>query len=263
MHVPALDEKLEIVHSLAKWKREFLADLGFTAGEGIVVHMKALRPEEDLSSPVHSIFVDQWDWERVIPEHTRGFEALREAAVSVYDALLETVRAAEQFGVVAPQLPAQLTFMSTEELLAQYPEMHAKEREHCIAEKYGAVFIHGIGGSLSHGQPHDVRAPDYDDWQLNGDLVVWNPVLGKSLELSSMGVRVDAQALTHQLQVSKRSHFLSYPWHQRLLRGDLPTTVGGGIGQSRVCMWLLQEPHIGRVQRSVWPREIKESLALW
>lgn len=260
--VLALQRDYEVVHSLAKWKRQTLGQYGFSAGEGIVTQMKALRPDEEALSEVHSVYVDQWDWEQVIPAQARTRTQLQAAASSVWKAIVSTHSQLEsRYGPTDLELPEQLTFISTEQLLQQYPELSPKEREHAICERYGAVFLIGIGAVLSNGQRHDVRAPDYDDWTthtadgeqgLNGDLLVWSPVLQRSIELSSMGIRVDRDALLHQLELSGRSEQAQLPWHQMLIQERMPATVGGGIGQSRLCMWMLQQPHIGYVQPGVW-----------
>lgn len=255
--VQALTRRYEVVHSLAKWKRQLLSTQGFEAGEGIVTHMKALRPLEDLSSPIHSVFVEQWDWEQVIAADERTSEHLHQTADRVFAALAETLDGYQARYESALKLPKTLEKVTSEQLLQWYPKLSPKEREHAIARECGAVFVQGIGGALSDGSIHDVRAPDYDDWKLNGDILVWNPVLESSLELSSMGIRVDGAALTEQVQALGRSQLLELPWHQRLLSGELLQTVGGGIGQSRVVMWMMQQPHIGCVQASVWSDEVK------
>ncbi|RUO19670.1 aspartate--ammonia ligase [Aliidiomarina iranensis] len=253
--VSSLQHQYEVVHSLAKWKRGVLGRYEFADGEGIVAQMKALRPDEEALSEIHSVLVDQWDWEQVIARSARTEAKLHATVRKIYGALKETLLSyTETFKTREPilKLPAEIHFVTTEDLLGRYPELTAKEREHAITEEFGAVFLQGIGGALSDGKAHDVRAPDYDDWQLNGDILVWNPVLGKSLELSSMGIRVDRASLLRQLQASGSSQAAEQPWHQQLLAEKLPQTVGGGIGQSRLCMWMMQLPHIGYVQQSVW-----------
>lgn len=253
--VSSLQQQYEVVHSLAKWKRAVLGRYDFSVGEGIVAQMKALRPDEESLSEIHSVLVDQWDWEQVIDSKARTEKQLHDTVRRIYAALQQTVKGyTEAFTSYESELllPAEIHFVTTEALLAQYPELSPKEREHAITEKHGAVFIQGVGAALSNGEAHDVRAPDYDDWQLNGDILVWNPVLGKSLELSSMGIRVDRAALVEQLQSAGRADSAEQPWHQLLLAEKLPQTVGGGIGQSRLVMWLMQLPHIGYVQQSVW-----------
>ncbi len=253
--VSSLQQQYEVVHSLAKWKRAVLGRYGFAEGEGIVAQMKALRPDEEALSEIHSVLVDQWDWEQVIDRQARTEKQLHDTVRKIYAALQQTVRSyTDTFITREPPLalPTDIHFVTTEALLALYPELSPKDREHAIAKKYGAVFIQGVGAALSDGKAHDVRAPDYDDWQLNGDILVWNPVLGKSLELSSMGIRVDRAALLKQLQITGRADSAEQPWHQLLLAEKLPQTVGGGIGQSRLVMWVMQLPHIGYVQQSVW-----------
>lgn len=256
--IAALAKNYEVVHSLAKWKRQLLADYSFPIGQGIVTNMKALRPMEDVYSPIHSVMVDQWDWEQVIADEQRNAVTLRRAAEGVFAALKHTVDGYNEAFGGAVSLPEQLGYVTSEDLLRKYPHKTPKQREHAIAKEYGVVFIQGIGGRLSNGSLHDSRAPDYDDWHLNGDLLVWSSVLQRSIELSSMGVRVDKTRLMAQLTELQREKESQQPWHQRLLSGELPATVGGGIGQSRLCMWLMQEPHIGYVQASVWPEEVKQ-----
>lgn len=264
--VSALQTDYEVVHSLAKWKRQTLATHGFEPGEGIVTQMKALRPDEDSLSPIHSVFVDQWDWEQVLCPTRRTHAQLREAATAVYSALQHTLKHIQQRYPSALELPETLTFISSEALLERYPDLSPKARERAITKAYRAVFITGIGGALSDGKRHDVRAPDYDDWTtidehgqqgLNGDLLVWSDALDDAIELSSMGIRVDAEALLKQLELAGRQAAAELPWHQALLQGALPASVGGGIGQSRVCMFLMQLSHIGQVQPSVWSAETK------
>lgn len=259
--VSALQTEYEVVHSLAKWKRQTLGKYGFEPGEGIVTQMKALRPDEERLSEVHSVFVDQWDWEQVLsPSHRTGAQ-LRIAANAVYSALHKTLQQVKKAYGSSLSLPESLAFFSTEELLQRYPDFTPKERERALAKEYKAVFISGIGAPLSDGKRHDVRAPDYDDWTtvdesgqqgLNGDILVWSDVLDDAIELSSMGIRVDAKALLTQLALAGRQAAAKMPWHKALLEGSLPATVGGGIGQSRVCMFLMEEPHIGYVQQGVW-----------
>ncbi|AWX13864.1 aspartate--ammonia ligase [Mergibacter septicus] len=261
------DAQFEVVHSLAKWKRHTLARFDFKPGEGLFVHMKALRPDEDSLDCTHSVFVDQWDWEKVIPEGRRDLAFLKETVGSIYAAMRETQQAVEkQFGIKAT-LPEEITFIHSEDLVQRYPDLTDKERESAICKEYGAVFLIGIGGVLSDGKPHDVRAPDYDDWTtvsegeykgLNGDILVWNETLGSAFEISSMGIRVDENALRHQLAITGDEDRLAFEWHQKLLAGELPLTIGGGIGQSRMAMFMLQKKHIGEVQSSVWPTKVLE-----
>lgn len=231
--------------------------------------MKALRPDEDRLSPIHSVYVDQWDWERVLGDGERHTGTLRSTVEAIYAGIKATEAAvSKEFGLT-PFLPAQIHFVHSEELLSRYPGLDAKGRERAIAKDLGAVFLMGIGGKLSDGQRHDVRAPDYDDWStpgetglhgLNGDILVWNPVLEDAIELSSMGIRVDADALKRQLNITGDEDRLRLDWHQALLRGEMPQTIGGGIGQSRLTMLLLQLPHIGQVQCGVWPAQVRETV---
>ncbi|APA91700.1 aspartate--ammonia ligase [Myroides sp. ZB35] len=259
-----------VVHSLAKWKRIRLQELELDAHEGILTDMKALRPDED-SSPIHSIYVDQWDWELRIEKSDRTLSYLKNIVRSIYQTLLDTEhRIYEELGI-EPILPKKLSFIHSEQLLQLYPTLTPKEREHAIAKEYGAVFIIGIGGKLSNGIPHDSRSADYDDWTtptedgykgLNGDLLVWNPVHGKSLELSSMGIRVDKDALEHQLEVAGALDKKSLLYHSLLLENKLPLCIGGGLGQSRICMFLLRKKHIGEVQASIWPEQVRKEAEL-
>ena len=257
----------EVVHSLAKWKRHTLARFGFNEGEGLFVHMKALRPDEDSLDQTHSVYVDQWDWEKVIPAGKRNLAYLKDTVRAIYTAILETEAAVNaKFGL--PRfLPQEITFIHSEDLVQRYPGMTDKQRENAICKEYGAVFLIGIGGNLSDGKPHDMRAPDYDDWTtpsegeykgLNGDILVWNPVLERAFELSSMGIRVDETALRKQLALTNDEERLKLDWHQDLINGRLPLSIGGGIGQSRVVMLLLRKRHIGEVQSSVWPKSVMQ-----
>lgn len=270
VNVKALpNAQFEVVHSLAKWKRQTLGQHDFSAGEGLYTHMKALRPDEDRLSPIHSVYVDQWDWERVMGSGERNIACLKQTVQRLWDAIKATESiVSEQYGL-KPFLPEHIHFIHSEELLQRYPDLDAKGRERAIAKALGAVFLIGIGGALSHGQRHDVRAPDYDDWStangdgyagLNGDILVWNPVLEDAFEISSMGIRVDAPALKRQLEITQDQDRLKLAWHQALLEGEMPQTIGGGIGQSRLTMLLLQLPHIGQVQCGVWSDELKESI---
>jgi aspartate--ammonia ligase len=258
------DAKAVVVQSLAKWKRWQLAELEVEIEEGIITDMRALRPDEDYS-PIHSLYVDQWDWEkRIDPEH-RNINYLKQTVRAIFAAYKEIEELIyEEFPEITPVLPEDITFIDTESLLKAYPDLTPKEREDIIAEKYGAVFLMGIGGKLSNQEPHDGRAPDYDDWStpttegfcgLNGDLLVWNPVLEKSFELSSMGVRVDAKCLEKQLEIANATDRKGLFFHHKLLNGELPESIGGGIGQSRTCMFLLRKIHIGEVQAGIWPQE--------
>ena len=261
------DSVFEVVHSLAKWKRHTLARFGFNEGEGLFVHMKALRPDEDSLDQTHSVYVDQWDWEKVIPAGKRNLAYLKDTVRAIYTAMLETEAAVNaKFGL--PRfLPQEITFIHSEDLVQRYPGMTDKQRENAICKEYGAVFLIGIGGNLSDGKPHDMRAPDYDDWTtpsegeykgLNGDILVWNPVLERAFELSSMGIRVDETALRKQLALTNDEERLKLDWHQDLINGRLPLSIGGGIGQSRLVMLLLRKRHIGEVQSSVWPKSVMQ-----
>ncbi|QLB12241.1 aspartate-ammonia ligase [Bisgaardia hudsonensis] len=261
------DATFEVVHSLAKWKRHTLARFNFAENEGLFVHMKALRPDEDSLDETHSVFVDQWDWEKVIPEGRRNLAYLKETVSSIYQGMLETEEKIHQKFGLDKFLPQKITFIHSEELVQRFPEMNDKERENAICKEHGAVFLIGIGGNLSDGKPHDVRAPDYDDWTtvsegeykgLNGDILVWNPILNRAFEVSSMGIRVDETALRKQLALINDEDRLKLAWHQDLINGRLPLSIGGGIGQSRLVMLLLQKRHIGEVQSSVWPQDVMD-----
>ena len=262
--------QFEVVHSLAKWKRKTLAQHDFRAGEGLYTHMKALRPDEDRLSPIHSVYVDQWDWERVMGEGERHLATLHSTVETIWAAIKATeAEVAKQTGLM-PFLPEKIHFIHSETLQQRYPQLDAKGRERAIAKELGAVFLIGIGGALGDGKRHDVRAPDYDDWStttesgftgLNGDILVWNPVLEDAFELSSMGIRVDAETLKRQLALTNDEDRLALEWHQSLLKGEMPQTIGGGIGQSRLTMLLLQLPHIGQVQCGVWPTDIQEEVS--
>lgn len=257
----------EVVHSLAKWKRLKLAQMGVPPGRGIYTDMNALRPEEDLDN-IHSIYVDQWDWEKVITEDQRNLDFLKKTVRRIYEAIKVTEnKLYVEFQQIEPMLPENVFFIHSEELLQRYPGMTPKEREDAITKEYGAVFVIGIGGKLSDGSVHDGRSADYDDWitpnedgylGLNGDLLLWNPVLGHAFEISSMGIRVDADALARQLELRGETGKSGLLYHRLLLEGGLPLTVGGGIGQSRLCMFLLRKAHIGEIQSSVWPERMRE-----
>ncbi len=255
----------EIVHSLAKWKRIKLAQMQVPAGRGIYTDMNALRPEEELDN-IHSIYVDQWDWEKVIaPEH-RTLDFLKRTVRRIYEAIKVTEnKLYVEFPQIEPMLPEDIYFVHSEELLQMYPALSSKERENAVTKKHKAVFVIGIGGSLTDGKPHDGRAADYDDWTtlnedgyygLNGDLLLWNPVLESAFEVSSMGIRVDAQALKRQLYLKGEQFKMDLMYHKMLLEGKLPYTIGGGIGQSRLCMFLLRKAHIGEIQSSIWPEDM-------
>ncbi len=256
----------EVVHSLAKWKRVTLAEYNIANGYGIYTDMNAIRAHEELDN-LHSLYVDQWDWERVITEKERSVAFLKEIVEEIYSAILHTeFTLSECYPQLYPSLPEKIEFIHSEELRRIYPELSPKEREEEITRKYGAVFIIGIGNELGDGKPHDNRAPDYDDYStpnedgfygLNGDLMIWSDVLGKAMELSSMGIRVDREALLRQLEKSGKEERKKLYFHRRMLEGSLPLSIGGGIGQSRLCMLLLKKAHIGEIQSSIWPEEMR------
>lgn len=255
------DRKAEVVHSLAKWKRMKLAEMDVKPGRGIYTDMNALRPDEELDN-IHSIYVDQWDWEKVICREDRNLDFLKKTVRRIYEAIKVTEnKLYVEFPQIVPELPEDIHFITSQELLDLYPYMDAKAREDAVTKKYGAVFIIGIGAPLSDGYPHDSRAADYDDWSLNGDLLVWNPVLGRALELSSMGIRVDEESMRAQLRAKGEEDKEKLLFHSKLLAGELPYTIGGGIGQSRLCMFLLRKAHIGEIQSSIWPEEMRERCA--
>ncbi len=245
-------QTIEIIHSLAKWKRLVLKRYGISLHEGIYTDMNAIRRDETLDN-THSIYVDQWDWEKVIAPTDRTLAYLQQTVNQLYNAFLETEDAlVAHYPKCKAFLPKEVTFISSQELEDRYPTLSPQKREEVFAKEKGAIFITQIGKTLRSGKKHDNRAPDYDDWELNGDLILWNPVLDSALELSSMGIRVDEKSLAHQLQVANAEHRKSLDYHQMLLRGELPLTIGGGIGQSRICMLLMQKAHIGEVQASIW-----------
>ncbi|MCR5267091.1 MAG: aspartate--ammonia ligase [Lachnospiraceae bacterium] len=249
------EKPAEIVHSLAKWKRMALGKYGFEVGEGLYTDMNAIRRDEDTDN-IHSIYVDQWDWEKVIRKEDRNEETLREVVKSVYEALRVTEKfMANEYHYVECFLPEEITFISSQELLDKYPDLTVKEREREAAKEYGAIFVMQIGDLLSNGEKHDGRAPDYDDWKLNGDIIVYYPVLDMALELSSMGIRVDEDSLKEQLDKAGCPERANLPFQKALLEKKLPYTIGGGIGQSRICMFFLRKAHIGEVQASIWPEK--------
>ena len=253
---------VEIVHSLAKWKRMALKDYGFRHGEGLYTDMNAIR-RDDKCDNLHSIYVDQWDWEMVISKEQRNLDFLKMVVNRIVGAVVDTLEETKDvFPTIDLKLKREVKFVTTEEALALYPNLSAKEREDALAKEYGTVFLMQIGGALSNGQPHDGRAPDYDDWALNGDIFFWDDVLGEAVEISSMGIRVDAESLKRQLEISGHLDRLKNEYHQCVMQGTLPLTIGGGIGQSRLCLLLLQKAHIGEVQVSVWPDEIRASCEL-
>ncbi len=255
------EQKAEIVHSLAKWKRVKLSEMKLKPGLGIYTDMNALRPDEELDN-IHSIYVDQWDWELVINKENRNEEFLKKTVRRIYEAIKVTEnRIYLEYPQISPCLPDEITFISSQELLEKYPDITPKERENAVTREFGSVFLTGIGYPLSDGRPHDGRAADYDDWSLNGDLLVWNPILNSSFELSSMGIRVDENSLLRQLEAKGEMEKKSLLYHRKLLSGQLPYTIGGGIGQSRLCMFLLRKAHIGEIQASIWPEDMRVKCA--
>ena len=259
------DAPAVIVHSLAKWKRMALAKYGMMPGEGLYTDMNAIRADEDLDE-IHSLYVDQWDWERVLSADERTLDYLKMIVKKIYKVVYETEKVIEEtYPLMKSFLPSEIKFVHAEELEKLYPTLSSKEREHEICKKYGAVFLIGIGGDLESGTPHDGRASDYDDWStptekgfkgLNGDILVWHPVLETAFELSSMGIRVDKEALERQLKIRGDEERKKLLFHKMLLSDELPLSIGGGIGQSRLCMFFLRKAHIGEVQASIWPDEM-------
>ncbi|NLK43959.1 MAG: aspartate--ammonia ligase [Tissierellia bacterium] len=254
------NRKIEIVQSLAKWKRLALKWYGFDIGEGLYADMDAIRPDEVLD-PTHSIYVDQWDWEKVIRKEDRSYEYLINIVEDIYEVFKETEKYLDELypNTFQKKLPEKIKFITSQELENLYPELTPEEREDRVAKDYGAVFISKIGHPLASGKPHSSRSPDYDDWTLNGDIIFWNPIIKSAFELSSMGIRVDEKSLEEQLRIANAEHRKSLDYHRQLLKGELPYTVGGGIGQSRICMFFLEKKHIGEVQASVWTEEIISS----
>ncbi len=253
------ERQVEIVHSLAKWKRNALKQYGFHIGEGLYTDMSAIRRDEDTDN-IHSIYVDQWDWEKIILKEDRNIEYLKETVEKVYKALKKTEKYLSiRYDYIEEILPRDIFFITAQELADLYPDKTPKEREDLIAKEKGAVFLMEIGDKLADGKPHDGRAPDYDDWHLNGDIIVWYPVLGHALELSSMGIRVDEDTLKRQLALAGCEERARLPFQKAILEKKLPYTVGGGIGQSRICMFYLRKAHIGEVQVSIWPEDVRET----
>ncbi len=260
----------EVVHSLAKWKRLMLGEYGIEPGYGLYTDMNAIRGDEELDN-IHSLYVDQWDWERTITAADRNLDFLKKIVRDIYSAILRTEYLVhETYPNVKSFLPEEIHFIHSEELRQMYPDKTPKEREDAICKKYGAVFIMGIGGKLGDGEVHDGRAPDYDDWStpnsdgfkgLNGDILVWYPILGRALELSSMGIRVDKEALLRQLQLTGKEDRKNLYFHKKLLNDEMPLSIGGGIGQSRLCMVLLQKAHVGEIQASIWPEDMRKECA--
>ena len=257
-----MDEKnVEIVQSLAKWKRMALGKYGIKPGHGIYTDMNAIRRDEELDN-IHSLYVDQWDWEKVVTKDQRTDEFLEETVIIIYNAMKNLGDYVNRlYRDIQIELPNEITFVTTQELEDKYPKNTPKEREKLAAKEFGAVFIKKIGGVLASGKKHDGRAPDYDDWELNGDIIVWNDVLDDALELSSMGIRVDKEAMERQCKIDGKEDRLSQSFHQSVLNNDVPLSIGGGIGQSRICMFFLQKAHIGEVQASVWPDDMIEACA--
>jgi len=261
------DARAEVVHSLAKWKRLTLAEYNVEPGHGVYTDMNAIRADEELDN-LHSLYVDQWDWEAVIRREDRTLAYLKDIVERIYAAIRRTeYLTCESYPQLKPFLPEKIHFVHSEELLRMYPDMSPKEREDAVCQAYGAVFIVGIGGKLANGEKHDGRAPDYDDWStvaenglkgLNGDILIWYPVLGRSIELSSMGIRVDKESLLRQLKIEGQEQRQQLYFHQQLLNGRLPLSIGGGIGQSRLCMVLLHKAHIGEIQASIWPEQMRQ-----
>lgn len=262
------DVRAEVVHSLAKWKRVTLADYDIENGYGIYTDMNAIRADEELGN-IHSLYVDQWDWERIMIAEDRNIDFLKVIVKRIYATLLRTeYLVSESFPQIRPILPDEIQFIHAEELRLMYPDLSPKEREFKITQQYGAVFIIGIGAKLGDGEKHDGRAPDYDDWTtpgenglpgLNGDILLWNPVLEMPLEISSMGIRVDKEALLRQLELENKTDRLELYFHKRLVEGSLPLSIGGGIGQSRLCMFFLRKAHIGEIQASIWPDDMRKA----
>ena len=264
------EQQAEVVHSLAKWKRLKLGEMQIAPGRGIYTDMNALRPDEDLDN-IHSIYVDQWDWEKVIRKEDRNLDYLKKTVRRIYEAIKVTEnKLYVEFPQIEPMLPEEIFFIHAEELLQMYPNLSPKEREIAIVKEHKAVFIIGIGGVLSNGEAHDGRAADYDDWSsenadgyqgLNGDILLWNPILESAFEVSSMGIRVDEEAMRRQLAIRGQEWKADLMFHKKLLGGELPYTIGGGVGQSRLCMFLLRKAHIGEIQSCIWPDEMRAECA--
>ena len=253
------EKNAEVVHSLAKWKRYALKKYGFALGEGIYTDMNAIRRDESTDN-IHSIFVDQWDWEKIISKEDRNLDFLKETVRTVYKCLRKTEQyMAIQYDYIDLTLPKDIFFITSQELEDMFPDNTPKEREYYITKAKGAVCIMQIGDELASGEPHDGRAPDYDDWQLNGDILFWHDTLDCALEISSMGIRVDEKSLASQLKKAGCEDRRELPYHKMLLHGELPYTIGGGIGQSRLCMLLLDRAHVGEVQASLWPEEMRQT----
>ena len=256
----------ECLFSLAKWKRMVLADYGFENGEGLYTDMNAIRPDEECLDNLHSVYVDQWDWERVISAEERNLDFLKDIVGKIFEVLKATeIMVNKKYPQIEPMLPDQITFVHTEDMVEMYPQLSPPERENEVTKKYGAVFVVGIGAQLADGKVHDGRAPDYDDWitetgggkkGLNGDILLWYPLLNRAFEISSMGIRVDKEAMLKQLEIRGALDRKELDWHKKLLNGHLPLSIGGGIGQSRLCMFFLRKLHVGEVHASVWPEKM-------
>ena len=250
------DAHVQVVHSLAKWKRLSLKNYGYHHGEGIYTNMNAIRRDEELDN-IHSVYVDQWDWEKVISEEERTVEFLKKTVDEIVSVIADVNDKVHQiYPVLKNKIKREVTYITSQELLDLYPHLSAKERENAFVKEHGTVFLMGIGDKLSNGLPHDGRAPDYDDWALNGDILIWNPVLEMAFELSSMGIRVTPQSLREQLEKSGNRERENLLYHKMLLAGELPLSIGGGIGQSRLCMLVLEKAHIGEVHSSIWPKQM-------
>ena len=257
-----LDEReVEVVQSLAKWKRNALGRYKARPGRGLYTDMNAIRRDEELDN-IHSIYVDQWDWEKVITKDQRNEEFLEHTVRNIYRCLLDLEEYVwDHYPDLSIEMPKKIKFIDSQELEDLYPNKTSKEREKIAAEEYGAIFVKRIGGKLRSGEPHDGRAPDYDDWELNGDIILWNPVLEDAFEISSMGIRVDSESMLRQLKLAGKEERMELKFHQDIINDRLPLTIGGGIGQSRLCMYFLKKAHIGEVPVSVWPEEMYEECA--
>ena len=257
--IPAAGKTGQVVHSLAKWKREALKRYDFYVGKGLYTDMNAIRRDEELDN-IHSIYVDQWDWEKIITREQRNLDYLEETVQKIVNAICDTWgQLKNEFPVLSTQISRDVKFITTQELEDMYPDLSGHERENEIARKYKTVFLMQIGGKLKSGKPHDGRAPDYDDWELNGDILFWNDLLQRSFEISSMGIRVDEESLDRQLHLAGCDDRRELPFHKALLNGELPLTMGGGIGQSRLCMLMIGTAHIGEVHASMWDEETREA----
>ncbi len=252
-------ETIEVVHSLAKWKRMALHDYKFRPGQGLYTNMNAIRRDEELDN-LHSCYVDQWDWEKVITREERTVQKLEETVQTIFKIIKHMQHEVwYRYPNAVKHLPKEIVFLTSQELEDRYPDKTPKERENLITKEHGCVFLMQIGDKLKSGLPHDGRAPDYDDWKLNGDILFWHDILGCALEISSMGIRVDEKSLMEQLKKAGCEDRIELPYHKMLLAGELPLTIGGGIGQSRLCMLLLDRAHVGEVQASIWPKEMREA----